>query len=181
MPQGVASITATVITGYGVRRGSNRWAWIVACCMMGILGGGLISFLPASNHAGLLAGIYLTSSITPTLSLLYQWTASNVAGSTKRPVSLALVAGSFSAGSIISPQSFQAKDAPNYVPAKIITLASQVAGALLAFLLFCYYMWVNNRRGQDSAFSESPNAQGDERHLWEDLTDKKNPAFRYVY
>ena len=181
MPQGVAGIMATVIVGYSVRQGSHRWAWIVACCMMGILGGGLISFLPASDHAGLLAGIYLVSAITPTLSLLYQWTATNVAGSTKRAVSLALIAGSFSAGSVIAPQTFQAKDAPQYLPAKITALASQVAGALLAFLLFCYYVWANKHRSRKGASLESRNVQGDEQHLWEDLTDRKNPTFRYVY
>ena len=181
MPQGVASIIAAVVVGYGVLRTSHRWAWIVLCCMMGILGGALLSFMPKSNHAGLLAGIYLTSSITPTLLLLYQWTASNVAGLTKRSVSLALVAGSFSAGSIIAPQTFQARDAPQYLPAKITSLASQVAGALLAFLLFCYYVWANKRKDKRSASLEGQNIQGNEQDLWENMTDKENQTFRYVY
>ncbi|KAG8533878.1 uncharacterized protein KY384_001619 [Bacidia gigantensis] len=180
IPQGIAGITAAIMCGYAVQYASHRWAWLVFLSMLGILGSALMSFLPTSNHAGLLAGIYITSAVTPALFLLFQWTASNVAGSTKRSIALPLIAGSFSAGSVIAPQTFQAKDAPDYLPAKITTMASQVAGALLTFLLFCYYVWMNRRRDRHAAL-ESRAVEHKEQDLWEDLTDSKNPNFRYVY
>ena len=100
-----------------------------------------------------------------------------MAGHTKRVVSVALVAGSFSVGNIIGPQTFQAKDAPDYLPAKITVLAAQAAAALMAGLLALYYVMAN--RGKEKAVVGS--VEQDERHLWKDLTDRENKAFRYVY
>lgn len=120
MPSGIVSITATVVVGFGVRYigSGHRWFWLVLCCIPGILGGALMSFLPSSrgnaNKAGLLAGVYLVNSIVATLIILYQWTASNVAGHTKRVFSVALIAGAFSVGNIIGPQTFQAKGKLNF-------------------------------------------------------------------
>jgi len=101
MPSGLISIGSTLMVGYGIRYTSYRWAWIIFCCVPGIIGGGLLSFLPTGNHAGLLAGIYLVNFIVPTLIIIYHWTAANVAGHTKRTISVALIAGSFSVGNII--------------------------------------------------------------------------------
>lgn len=142
-----------------------------------------MSFLPSRNRAGLLAGIYMVNAITATLVVIFQWTASNVAGHTKRSASVALIAGSFSVGNIIGPQTFQAKDAPQYIPAKIIVLATQAGGALFAVILFLYYLWANRRKeagglgGGDGAVI----VEDDEDGKWENLTDRQNKLFRYVY
>ena len=176
MPSGIVSITSALVVGYGVRYTSNRWAWIVACCIPGILGGGLMSFAPANNRAALLAGIYLVNTITATLIAIYQWTAANVAGQTKRVVSVALVAGSFSVGNIIGPQTFQAKDTPQYIPAKITVLATQAGAATVAFTLFLYYVWANRRKGVRREAGEQS-----QQDLWEDVTDKQDGSFTYVY
>lgn len=182
MPSGLVSITFSLLTGYGVRHTSYRWAWIVFCCLSGVIGGGLLSFLPSRNRAGLLAGIYLVNAITATLGVIYQWTASNVAGQTKRVAGMALIAGSFGVGNIIGPQTFQAKDAPQYIPAKITVLATQAGGAVFAALLFLYYMWANKRK--DNALTGPEVAELDnesDSSRWENLTDKENKLFRYVY
>lgn len=144
-PSGAVSIASTLIVGYGVQYTSQRWAWIVACCIPGILGGGLMSFATNSKGAQL-AGIYLVNAITATLIVIYQWTASNVAGQTKRVIAVSLISGSFSVGNIVGPQTFQARDAPAYTPAKITVLATQASGALVAFVLFLYYAWANKRK-----------------------------------
>lgn len=124
----------------------------------------------------------MVNAITATLVVIFQWTASNVAGHTKRSASMALVAGSFSVGNIIGPQTFQAKDAPQYIPAKIIVLATQGGGALFALILFLYYIWANKRKISDSGnVEEDVAAENDEDGKWENLTDKQNKLFRYVY
>jgi hypothetical protein len=56
------------------------------------------------------------------------------------------MAGSFSIGRIIGPQTYQTMDAPEYRPAKITVVATQVSGAFIAYLLFCYYVWANCRK-----------------------------------
>ena len=179
MPSGIVSIASTLIVGFGVRYTSNRWAWIVACCIPGVLGGGLMSFAPKSNRAAQLAGIYLVNAITATLIVIYQWTASNVAGHTKRVISIALISASFSVGNIIGPQTFQARDAPQYTPAKITVVATQAAGALIASILFAYYVWANRRK--DAKGPSAVSRDDNEQHLWQDQTDKENKTFRYVY
>ena len=179
MPSGVVSIASTLIVGFGVRYTSNRWAWIIACCVPGVLGGGLMSFAPKSNRAAQLAGIYLVNAITATLIVIYQWTASNVAGHTKRVISIALISASFSVGNIIGPQTFQARDWPQYTPAKITVVATQAAGALVASILFAYYVWANRRK--EARIPSAISRNNTEQHLWQDQTDKENRTFRYVY
>ncbi|MCJ1469832.1 hypothetical protein MMC07_008474 [Pseudocyphellaria aurata] len=182
MPSGVVSIAYSLLTGYGVRHTSYRWAWIVLCCASGVIGGGLLSFMPKSNRAGLLAGIYLVNAITATLGVIYQWTSSNVAGQTKRVASMALISGSFGVGNIVGPQTFQAKDAPQYLPAKITVLATQASGALVAAVLFLYYLWANKRRDSAMSSLEVAELESDsDPSIWENLTDKENKLFRYVY
>lgn len=183
IPSGVVSIIATLIVGFGVRysKSGNRWLWVVFCCLPGTLGGGLMAFLPSKpphiNKPGLLAGIYLINFIVPVVAIILQWAASNIAGHTKRTVSIALIASAFSLGNIIGPQTFQAKDAPDYIPAKITLLATQGGCALMAVVLFLYYRWANNCR--DKAGSED--TRGSATLLSGNLTDKENPNFRYVY
>ena len=184
MPSGIISIFATLMVGYGVRLipSGNRWSWVVACCIPGILGGALMSFLPSgksnANRSGLLAGIYLINFVVATLVVLYQWTASNIAGSTKRSVSMALISGAFSVGNIVGPQTFRARDAPQYIPAKIIVLATQAAAAGFAVVLFGYYKYANAQKEKNKSLQGQSSA---EKSQWDNLTDKENAEFRYVY
>lgn len=182
MPSGIVSIASTLIVGLGIRKTSHRWAWIVGCCIPGILGGGLLSF-QLRNKAARLAGIYLVNSIVATLIVIYQWTIANCAGQTKRVVASALIAGAFSVGNIIGPQTFQKKDAPQYIPAKITVLATQAGGALLATLLFLYYVSANRRKDRKYGVQPAAN-RADERseaERWANRTDRESTTFRYVY
>ncbi len=133
-----------------------------------------------TNRATLLAGIYMVNAIVATLVIIYQWTVANCAGQTKRVVASALIAGSFSVGNIIGPQTFQAKDAPLYVPAKITVMATQGAGALVTALLFAYYFFANKRKDARQAVVESDGESNDVKK-WANQTDKENKSFRYVY
>lgn len=180
MPSGLVSIASTLIVGFGIRYKSHRWAWIVACCIPGMIGGGLMSFSPKNNRAALLAGIYLVNFVVATLTVIYHWTVANCAGQTKRVAAVAIIAGSFSIGNIIGPQTFQARDAPEYRPAKITVMATQAAAALVAFLLFLYYVWANRRKDQKEAMLPSENPD-EIAESWGNKTDKEKRSFRYVY
>ena len=118
----------------------------------------------------------MINAIVPVMAIVFQWAASNIVGQTKRTVSLSLIAASFSLGNIVGPQTFQARDAPDYIPAKITLLATQGGCALAALSLYLYYRWVNHRRDMASS-SLSANNVG----VSGNLTDKQNPNFRYVY
>lgn len=183
MPSGIVSITSTLVVGFGIRNTSHRWAWIVACCIVGTTGGALMSFAPLDNHAALLAGIYMVNAIVATLAIIYQWTAANSAGHTKRAAAFALVAAAFSCGNIIGPQTFQARDAPQYIPAKISILVTQAAAAVVSAVLFAYYVWANRRKDAgDPPVTESADLHSEKlQRQWRNQTDKENGSFRYVY
>lgn len=140
MPSGVVGIFFTLFVGFGIRRQSNRWFWIVCCIIPAIMGDALMSFLPVTNKSGCLAGIYLTNAVVAPLPVLYAWTAANFSGATKRAFAAAVVSGSFSIGNIIGPQTFQARDAPGYRPAKLAVLGTQAGCAVVTVSLFLYYL-----------------------------------------
>lgn len=59
---------------------------------------------------------------------------------------IALISGSFAIGSIIGPQTFRAKDAPQYIPAKIAALATQAGAVFVAVIIRIYYGFQNKRK-----------------------------------
>lgn len=92
---------------------------------------------------------------------------------------MALIAGSFSVGCIIGPQTLQAEDAPQYTNAKITFMATQAVGAVVAVTLFCYYVWANREKEKNATSVEQ--SEDTEEDLWEDSIDKQNASFRYAY
>ncbi len=101
----------------------------------------------------------------------------NVGGSTKRAFAAAIISGSFSIGNIIGPQTFQARDAPDYRPAKLAVMGTQAGCAFTTVLLFLYYVWQNKKRTSENETEDaylSPEA-------WANMTDKENKKFRYAY
>ncbi|KFY11037.1 hypothetical protein V492_04717 [Pseudogymnoascus sp. VKM F-4246] len=173
-PSGLVNIIATVIAGFSIRFGANRWAWIAALCVPGMVGGALMSFAPHSMPAAIIIGTNLVSAIAPTLMLTFQWAMSNCVGQTKRVVASAVVSGGFAIGSIMGPQTFQDRDKPEYRPARISILATQGGAAFFALLLFAYYSWANQRKDRVEAAlgPRSDNEEG--RQVWGSKTDKEN-------
>lgn len=69
MPSGAVSIFFTLLVGYGIRKSSNRWAWIIVCIVPAILGGALMSF--TDHSPSVLAGIYLVNAVVAPLAVFY--------------------------------------------------------------------------------------------------------------
>lgn len=141
-----------------------------------------MSYLPSSNRAGLLVGIYLVNTMTATLILVFQWVTVNFAGHTKKVVAKAWIAGMVAVGGLISPQMFQAHDAPDYHPAKVAQFATQAASIAVCVVLLSYYIWQNKRKDSERMAHESEGGDIQETlDLWADQTDKENLSFRYSY
>ncbi|KAG8629553.1 hypothetical protein KVT40_003418 [Elsinoe batatas] len=172
---GIISIFSAVVSGIGVRKTGNRWAWIIALLIPAILGAGLMSFMPRTQKSGILAGIYLVNTCTATLPHIYQWTAANIAGQTKRSVAVGFVTAAFGVASTIGPQTFQARDAPLYQSARLTVLTTLSAGAVLTALLAVYYKRENRRR--DRLSTTGPG----EAERWGNMTDRENLSFRYIF
>ncbi|KEY72298.1 hypothetical protein S7711_00986 [Stachybotrys chartarum IBT 7711] len=178
MPSGAVSIFFTLFVGVGIRKKSHRWAWILACIIPAIIGGALMSFLPRDNRAGILAGIWLVNAVVAPLAIFYAWTVANFGGGTKRAFATAIISGSFSLGNIIGPQTFQARDAPEYQPARLAVMGTQAGCALVTVSLFLYYAWENKRRDNKGQVSEEAYMAPE---TWTNMTDKENKMFRYSY
>jgi len=112
------------------------------------------------------------------LTVPTQWVAANFAGATKRAFAAALVSGSFSLGNIIGPQTFQARDAPDYRPAKLAVMGTLSGCVVTTVLLFVYYAWENKRRGGPKEATEDTYLSPE---VWASMTDRENKQFRYTY
>ncbi|OAQ60344.1 allantoate permease [Pochonia chlamydosporia 170] len=178
MPSGAVSIFFILLVGFGIRKQSNRWLWILICIIPSIIGGALMSFVSQTNKSGLLAGIYLVNAVVAPLPIQYSWIVANVAGATKRAFAVTMISISFSIGNVIGPQTFQAKDAPDYYPAKLALVCTQAASALTTIALFLYYYWANKKRASKGKEAEE---EFMEPSVWARMTDKENLTFRYVY
>ncbi|KAJ7507107.1 major facilitator superfamily domain-containing protein [Mycena galericulata] len=182
IPSGAVSLLSCLATAYLGHKYDNRALCMTVFCLFAAMGSGLMSFLPSSHRAGLLAGVYLVNMETVTLFLVFCLTTANVAGQTKRVAANALISGAFSIGNIIGPQLFQPKDAPQFIPAKIILLVTEIATAMIAAALRIYYGWQNNIR---DAAERKEREIGELKEVvnieWLNLTDRENKTFRYKY
>lgn len=84
IPSGAISAISVFCGTYIAGRYNIRGFQIIALLLPGILGGGLMAFLPDGNKVGKLIGNYLTNVIGSSLPLLYSWVAANYAGHTKK-------------------------------------------------------------------------------------------------
>jgi MFS family permease len=112
MPSGIVSIVATLMVTFIVANGYPRWLGMVIASGVATLGACLMSFSPAKNKIALLSGVYLVNTAPSALTLVLSTAAANYRGYTRKIAGSAIIAGSFSFANIVSPQTFQAKDAP---------------------------------------------------------------------
>lgn len=176
MPSGIISIFATLLGTFAVLYNFPRWLAICLLKVPSLVGAGLMSFYNESQ-AGSLAGIYLINFDAAPLALVFALVGANVQGYTKKVTTNAMVAVGFSIANIIGPQTFQGKDAPDYIPAKITLLSVGGATMVVSVGLRVLYGLRNRKRVGNlevavvSGIGESA----------VDLTDQTNPSFIYVY
>ncbi|KAJ5459192.1 hypothetical protein N7530_011136 [Penicillium desertorum] len=180
MPSGVVSIVATMVSTYAISKGFSRWLAIDLLLLPTLLGSCLMSFLPAGNQGGSLAGIYLVNTTVAPLALIFAWTGANFKGYTMKVSGAALISAAFSIANIIGPQTFQAKDAPRYIPAKITIVAANAAAIIVSTALRIVY----GKRNSTADRLGTPARSRVETRLAEkrtvhDVHDDEN--FRYVY
>lgn len=173
MPSGVVSIFATLTSTFAILFSFPRWLGIVLLLVPTLIGASLMSFV-SDNQAAALAGIYLINFCVAPLALIYALVGSNTQGYTKKVVANVIIQVGFSVANIIGPQTFQAKEAPGYISAKITILAVNASAMVVAVLLRLLYGWRNGRR-QDSESTGYSQAVSD------NTTDLSIPNFKYVY
>jgi len=165
------------------------WAWAVqyypnqritlsaAWLSVALLGIILIVALPLHNDGGRLAGYYLTQAASTAFVCLLSLIATNVAGYTKKTTVAAMYLIGYCIGNIIGPQTFQAKDAPRYVPAEIVILVSWAVCLVDLAAIYAYCKWQNKKKAELRA---QPGYVKLENQEFLDLTDRENLEFVYT-
>ncbi|KAJ5761761.1 uncharacterized protein N7511_005143 [Penicillium nucicola] len=180
MPSGIVSIVATMVSTYAISKGFSRWLAIDLLLLPTLLGSCLMSFLPSENQAGCLAGIYLVNTTVAPLALIYAWTGANYRGFTMKVSGAGIISAGFSIANIIGPQTFQAKDAPQYIPAKITIVAVNAAAIVVSTALRMLYA----RRNAAADRLGTPARSCIETRLANKLAvrdTQDDDSFRYVY
>jgi hypothetical protein len=77
-------------------------------------------------------------------------------------------------GNFVGPLLFKPEDAPAYGPGFVAVLGTSIAAAVLAVVYRYVCIWENKRRDKAGTMEAFDNAFDD------DLTDMKNPQFRYT-
>lgn len=139
---------------------------------------GCIVMLTMDIHKHPLANLfslYLLYSGSCTITLIYLWGSLNTAGTTKKFARSGLTMLALSLASIIGLQMFQANTAPEYRPAKIALLVTQIISLPLTGWV-AYLARRENLRKQKEIEGEPPH--GNE---FLDLTEMENKWFKYSY
>ncbi|KAK3386189.1 major facilitator superfamily domain-containing protein [Podospora didyma] len=130
---------------------------------------------------GLLICYYITLSFWSAQTLALSMISRNVAGTTKKSVAIATNFVFWSAGNSIGPQVFLSWDAPKYFIAFATHIGCYVLLVIVIIGLRFYLTHQNNKRDRMAAAGMVEADPKNLVHGFEDLTDKQNLSFRYVY
>lgn len=123
------------------------------------------------RRAVLLFCYYLTLSFWGCSTLGLSMLSRNVGGMTKKTVAIAMNFIGMAVGNTVGPQVFRDEDAPGYLTAFATHMACY--GLLITLILFLR-LWLVLQNRKKSEHQELT-------HAFEDLTDRENKTFRYVY
>ncbi|KAJ2906434.1 allantoate permease [Zalerion maritima] len=167
---------------------ANKWnqnlivmaAWVIPSYVGTIL----LMTLPDDTKAqsiGLLICYYMTLSFWSAATLNLTMISRNVGGQTKKGVVIAVHFVCWSAGNTIGPQVFLSNDGPRYFTAFATHIGCYTALVLTIGALRWYLASENKRR--DAMAEAGVREARDEKmiHAFDDLTDRENPNFRYVF
>lgn len=128
----------------------------------------------STNSGGMLIAFYCTQFFCAQGNMIISLITRNIAGQTKKGMTMTLVFIGWSVGNLIAPQIFQEKDAPRYLPGFIVHIA--IYGVYIALVLVTRFVLMGRNRRKESVTGEISHELA-----FEDLTDTENPNFRYVY
>ncbi|GMM29620.1 Yct1 protein [Martiniozyma asiatica (nom. inval.)] len=149
-----------------------------------------VATLPWDNKIALLAMLCLASPLfgIPWI-LMFSWNTTSCSGYTKKLTRNAMVMVAYGIANIISPQLWQEKDGPRYLPAWIVQIVLSFFIAPLLALVIWFILNRRNNARKEAIASDSDSAKGfvTEENGEEvevniallDLTDLENDKFIY--
>lgn len=127
----------------------------------------------AGNAGGMLVAFYCTQFFLAQGNMIISLVTRNIAGQTKKGITMTMLFVGWAVGNLIAPQIFQTSDAPRYLH-----------GFISHLIIYCVYLGVVIvTRIVLMARNRRKNSVAEITHdlAFQDLTDTENPNFRYVY
>ncbi|KAK0105208.1 hypothetical protein ONS95_004397 [Cadophora gregata] len=196
MPFGAVQLIIILIASYAAQKARLKAPVLVALVVPVVAGLAMLYAIPRSDTAGLLGGYYLLAFLFGSNPLIVSWIIGNTAGTTKKSIIMSLYNAGSSAGNIIGPLLFNAKDAPQYLPGLRAVLGIFVALAIIILLQLANLMFLNKMQakkrvsnGKQAVIHDASmedhyvpvdTTAGVGEHAF-DLTDRKNDEFVYIY
>lgn len=194
IPQGVLATIFTLLCAWLSDRYRERILPVFVALVPTIVGAAILVGLgKGGEHAEgtrrntLVFAVYLTSTFGSSLSVVFAWNATNVAGYSKKISSSALMMFGFGAGNIAGSYIFQQKDAPDYIPGKTVVLITLAAAAGTALVLRALVAKDNRRKKalieefkRERGWDDEEVKKQRDAIAFRDFTDKENPFFVYT-
>ncbi|KAL2432661.1 putative transporter [Exophiala dermatitidis] len=134
-----------------------------------------------ATKAGLLISYYIVLSFWAAQTVAMSMISRNIGGQTKKTVVVSMNFVSWCAGNAVGPQVFLSYDAPRYFIA-FATHMGCYALLVLVIVFLRFHLRRQNRKKDELALAGIYEAKDDQYlHAFEDLTDRENPNFRYMY
>ncbi|KAG8625959.1 hypothetical protein KVT40_006360 [Elsinoe batatas] len=168
---------------------NNRTKFVLLFLCPNIAGAFGLRFVPESQHAGRYICYLLTGPYNAAFVLILSLQTANTAGHTKKVVTNAVLFLGYCTGNIIGPFFYLASQAPRYD----LGIWSMIVSHLLEVVLICIFWFMlskeNKRRDRIQGHEgltadeliERRKVEGHDRTAFEDLTDRENLNFRYIY
>ncbi|EFY99946.2 allantoate permease [Metarhizium robertsii ARSEF 23] len=178
-PLGALCAVVIVATGcLGSRFPNARIAMLVACCLPVIAGCAVIWRSEWTNHAAApVVGYTITGFFGGAASLTISIGMSNVAGHTKKSFMAATTFVAYCVGNIVGPQLVWSETKEDHYPALWSGLIICYVICILAAAALYLVLFRANKKKMAVPEDETERA----KLAFQDLTDKQNPYFRYVY
>ncbi|KAJ7035632.1 MFS general substrate transporter [Mycena alexandri] len=171
----VAFIVGALIVNNRMPPG-NRTYLMVATNIPTVVGFALVAW--AKSKGARLFGYWITGASNATFVVGLSLVSGNVGGQTKKAIASAAVFLGVAAGNIVGPFLFKDSEAPTYITGIVGCMVSRILEIVVILALRVVFSRANAKRDRDVAEGR---VQYDDRVTGlQDISDWKNPAFRYV-
>ncbi|KAK7424615.1 hypothetical protein QQZ08_008498 [Neonectria magnoliae] len=174
IPMGAYAGTMQLIFPFLAYKFPGLRSYLVFAAQMGtVVAALLLWLLPLSSTGVLLFACYILPSVGAGYAVLMGMQIANTAGYTKRSIASSGMYIGYCLGNFVGPLVFKKEEAPRYESGFIVVVVTAIAAGLLALVYRFLCVWTNRQR-------DKAGAEGFDHAYEDDLTDKKNPQFRYI-